>query len=122
MSGRARYPAPKVAKAKKKRAPRARTVQREDARKRESLIADRESLRRLEPGGSAENPLEVSSASVVESRAESERCFRCDAALRIDEHVSERTASGLVRVVKLRCAQCGARRTLFVRIVERLLN
>ncbi|MET0341792.1 MAG: hypothetical protein ABW252_12380 [Polyangiales bacterium] len=107
---------------KKKRPPRARTLMRVDARKRESLVSDREALRRLEPGGSREHPLDVSSASVVETRAASERCFRCDAPLRVEEHASERSASGLLRVVKLRCPQCGATRALYVRIVERLLN
>lgn len=108
--------------AKKKRAPRARTVDRDAARKRESLLADREALRRLEPGGSVERPLEVSSASVVEARAEDERCFRCDTPMRLEEHLSQRTTSGLVRVAKLRCPRCSTPRTLFMRIVERLLN
>jgi hypothetical protein len=108
--------------AKKKRTMRPRSTLRADARKHESLIADREKLRLLEPGGSSARPLEVSSASVVETRAEAERCFRCDLPLRCDEHVTEASAHGLLRVAKLRCTRCGTPRTLYMRIVDNHLN
>lgn len=108
--------------AKKKRAARPRGVLRELERKRERLYADRAQLAALEPGGSPERPLEVRSASVIEARAEAERCLRCEHALRLHEHTTLSTRTGLVRVAKLRCPQCDTERTLYMRIVENYLN
>ena len=95
---------------------------REDARRQHRLHEDREKLRLLEPGGSPERPLEVSSASVVEARAEAERCFRCEVAMRAEEHTARETRSGLVRAVRLRCPRCGAPREIFLRITTPSLN
>ena len=107
---------------KKRRIPRARTVLREDARRQQRLREDQEKLRLLEPGGSPERPLEVSSASVVEARAETERCFRCGLPMRAEEHTTHAAASGLLRVVRLRCTRCGAPREIFLRISAPSLN
>lgn len=107
---------------KKKRGARPRTAARAVARKHERLVSDREKLALLEPGGSAERPIEVRSASVVEARAEAEACLRCDVPMRCEEHGTLETRTGLLRVAKLRCPQCGARRNLYLRIVESYLN
>ena len=119
MSRRAGYSAQVT---KKKRTPRIRTLLREGARKQERLYEDREKLRHLEPGGTPERPLEVSSASVVEARAETERCFRCDLPMRTEEHATRETATGLLRAVRLRCLRCGAPREVFLRIAVPSLN
>ena len=107
---------------KKKRGARPRTSARARARKQERLVEDREKLALLEPGGSPERPLEVRSASVVEARAEAEECMRCDVSMRCEEHTTRETPTGLLRVAKLRCPRCGARRDLYLRIVESHLN
>jgi hypothetical protein len=106
--------------AKKRSKPRARTELRERARQNEKLFVARSKLALLEPGGSPERPLAVSSASVVESRAESEPCLRCDGRVRCDEHTTLATDRGLLRVVHLRCPACGATRTMYLQIASTL--
>lgn len=106
--------------AKKRAKPRARTELRERARQSEKLFAARSKLAALEPGGSPERPLEVSSASIVESRAETEPCLRCDARVRCDEHTTLASERGLLRVVHLRCPSCGATRTMYLQIASTL--
>ena len=107
---------------KKKRAARPRTAERERERRQEKLFLAREKLASLEPGGSAERPLEVSSASVIELRAEADPCLRCGLPMRTEEHATAQAPSGLLRVVKVRCRACGTTRDFFLRILESLLN
>ena len=107
---------------KRKRIPRARTLVRADARRQQRLHEDREKLRLLEPGGSPERPLEVSSVSVVEARAEAERCFQCDLPMRVEEHATRESGRGLVRAVRLCCPRCAAPREIFLRIAGPSLN
>lgn len=108
--------------AKKKTGGRPRTEERERARQRDKLYQARLKLALLEPGGSIDRPLDVSSASVVEGRAEAEPCLRCNQPLRVADHATAESPNGLVRKVKLRCRECGASRELFVRIVGSYLN
>jgi len=107
---------------KKKRAGRPRTEERERERRQEKLFEARTKLAALEPGGSPGYPVEVPSASVVEARAESEPCLRCELPMRCVEHGTAESPRGLVRSVSLQCRACGAERTLYLRIVETLLN
>ncbi len=107
---------------KKKRAVRSRTLERERERQQEKLLAARRELARMEAGGSPERPLAVSSASVVELRAEAEPCLRCGGAVRSEEHGALPAASGLLRVVRVRCRACGEARSFFVRIIEERPN
>ena len=106
--------------AKKRAKPRARTVLRERARASEKLYEARQKLAALEPGGSPERPLAVSSASVVESRAEAAPCLRCEGPVRCDEHTTLATERGLLRVVHVRCPACGAKRTMYLQIASTL--
>jgi hypothetical protein len=108
--------------AKKKTGGRSRTEERERARQREKLYEARVKLALLEPGGSVDRPLDVSSASVVESRAEAEPCLRCNEPTRAVEHVTAPSANGLLRLVKLQCRGCGTTRQLYLRIVGSYLN
>jgi hypothetical protein len=107
---------------KKRPRTRARTEQRELARGRERLYEARAKLAGLEPGGSAERPLQVSSASIVERRAEAEPCLRCDGPVRVDEHTTLSTHHGLLRVVTVRCPSCATLRTFYVQIVANVLH
>ena len=87
-------------------------MRRELERDLAKLADAKEKLARLEPGGEPSRPIEVPSASVIELRAESYRCARCDGELRVHEH---RAGHG-VREVELRCKGCGTRRVLWFRV------
>jgi hypothetical protein len=80
------------------------------------IAAAREQLAMLEPGGTAARPVEVESASQVEVRTLSTPCLRCDGPYRLDEHTAERVEGKAVRVLRVHCAHCGARRMLFFHI------
>lgn len=80
------------------------------------LVAARERLARIEPGGTPSLPIDVESASQIEVRAESTPCLRCQGPYRIDEHTAERLAGNDVRVVRVYCHHCGARRVMYFRV------
>jgi predicted Zn finger-like uncharacterized protein len=79
------------------------------------LVRDRERLAALSPGGSADHPIAVGSAAVVETRTHATPCVQCEGEYRIVEHRSE--GSGL-RAVEVRCQRCGVARTLWFRITS----
>lgn len=110
----------------KKKAPRPRTlVRQQDAeleRARKKLYEGRLKLAALDQGGSPERALDVSSASVVESRAEAEPCLRCGLPTKTLEHTTTKGPNGLLRLVKLGCRSCGTERTMYLRIVSSYLN
>lgn len=92
---------------------RARTERRQLDRDVAKLIEAREKLARLEAGGEPSRPIEVPSASVVETRAlDARRCLACEGALRVHEHRAARD----LREVELACKQCGRRRILWFRV------
>jgi ribosomal protein S27AE len=101
---------------------RARAARRERDRILKKLGDQREKLARLEAGGSAKNPLAVSSASQIEPRAENEPCLRCGERVRVSEHAARTLDGARLRVVVTTCPKCGARRTLYFRISEPLEN
>jgi hypothetical protein len=59
---------------------------RENATRR--LVRDREQLAALSPGGSADRPIAVASAAVVEVRARATPCPQCAGELRVREHTA----------------------------------
>ena len=79
----------------------------------------REELAALAPGGSPYRPIEVTSASVIEVRAEALPCPRCGGQYRIHEHT--RPVPGLRRV-DVACRRCSTPRALWFRIVEQGVN
>ncbi len=91
---------------------RPRTERRQNDREVAKLIEAREKLARLEPGGDPARPIDVPSASVIETRATSERCLACDAGVRVHEHRATRD----LREIELACKQCGRRRILWYRV------
>ena len=101
---------------------RKRTVVREAAREAEKLLAAREKLAALEDGGSAERPIAVPSASLVESRALAARCLACEGALELVEHRAVHHEGALVREVIARCRTCGRARTQWLRVVPSQLH
>jgi predicted Zn finger-like uncharacterized protein len=77
------------------------------------LVRDRERLAALTPGGSAERPIELVSAAVVEGRARTMQCPQCDGGYRILDH---RAPDSGLRAVDVRCQLCGTPRTLWFRL------
>jgi hypothetical protein len=97
----------------------ARTARRIVARATRDLVRDRERLAALETGGSADHPIHVVSAAVIEPRVAGLPCPQCAGAYALLEHRSE--GAGLRRV-DVRCRQCGVARALWFRIVEPVAN
>ncbi len=99
-----------------------RTLRREQERAKAKLQSDRERLFLLEQGGSPERPLEAQSAAVIETQAMSVRCPRCGESQEVEEHTALVHNGVRLREAKLRCRQCGSRRSLWFRIVGPSLN
>jgi hypothetical protein len=95
---------------------RPRTQRRADERASARLARDRERLAALEPGGDPSRPLDVESASQVEPHALGLACLRCDGAYRLEEHAAVSLHGDRLRVARLRCARCGARRDMWFRV------
>jgi len=93
---------------------RKRTSRRAQEREARQLVRDREKLAALVPGGSAERPIVVTSAAVIEVRANAQKCPQCDGWYSIDEHAAP--SAGLRRV-DVTCRQCHVSRSLWFRIV-----
>jgi len=107
---------------KKKRPERARSARRAGERAADKLARQRERLLELEPGGSPERPIDVESASVVEPRAESLRCPRCDTPLRVDAHLAPSSPGMRLREVQASCPRCGKQRSIWFRLAGPTLN
>jgi hypothetical protein len=102
--------------------PRPRTQRRGAERASSKLQSARERLFRLEPGGAAERPLPIRSAAVVEVLAQSVSCPLCSGRHEVVEHVAVTIAGRRLREARLRCRQCGSRRSLWFGIDEPRLN
>lgn len=98
----------------------ARTARRAAER---SLLKNVESLDRLaalQRGGAPDRPIEIVSASLVEPIAESMKCVRCEGKLRVEEHVAQTVDGISLRIARVACVSCGARRAIWMRIVTAL--
>ncbi len=99
-----------------KRAPRARTLDRKQRAASEKLVQAKRKLLDLESGGTSARPLEVLTAAVIEPRAKSARCPRCDEPFELSSHEAHAGSEGRLREAKLECRFCGERRSLWFRI------
>ena len=95
---------------------RTRTVQRELVRTNDKLAEARAKLAALEPGGSAERPEIVDSASQIEIRAQALTCHRCEARSKVREHRVVHTSAGPIREVELACPRCASVRLHYYRV------
>lgn len=95
---------------------RPRGQRRETERAHSKLSKARQRLFELEVGGSAERPLPVVSAAVVETHAESVPCPLCQNKHEVVEHVAVTRLGVRLREARLRCRQCGTSRSLWFRI------
>ena len=80
----------------------------------EPLARARQQLLELGPGGTRGRPLEVTSAAVIEPKAESTLCPRCSDHFVVEEH--EAPFGQGMREVKVHCRFCDERRSLWFRI------
>jgi hypothetical protein len=94
----------------------ARAERRSRQRDAEKLTQSRERLAYLEPGGDRARPIEIESASQVEPHALGLPCLRCDGPNRLEEHAA---VEGL-RVARLLCPRCGARREVWFHLAPQL--
>jgi len=104
---------------KKPQSPRA--ARREAERAAVKLARDRERLASLEPGGSPERPIEITSASEVEVMARAEPCPRCSGSMRVEEHLAETIGTQRLRIARVVCS-CGVRRSIYFRLGAGLPN
>jgi len=98
--------------------PRPRTQRREAERAVTKLQDARQRLFELEPGGTPERALPITSPAVVEIHAESIPCPRCGSKHEVVEHVAVTVAGLRLREARVRCRQCGTRRSVWFRISE----
>jgi hypothetical protein len=105
---------------KKKLSPRAE--RRAVARAADKMARGRERLAELEAGGRPERPVDVQSAAQVEPHALAIACLRCDGPNRLEEHAAVTVNEQRLRVARLVCARCGARRQLWFRLVGSMPN
>jgi hypothetical protein len=99
-----------------KRTPRTRTVERLRRAADDKFARAKRKLLDLEPGGSEAHPLEVATASVVEPKAKSVLCPRCDEPFQLENHVAHGEDRGRLREAQLECRLCGERRSMWFRI------
>ena len=105
-----------------KKPKRDRTVRREAARATENSRTERLALARLEPGGSPERPLVVSTAALVEPTARGLPCPACGASVRVVGHTAEERAGRRLHVGRVECSGCSARLERFFEVAPPLLN
>jgi hypothetical protein len=95
---------------------------RASARRLEKLAKDRARLATLEAGGTPDRPIEVSSASLIEPKARSLRCVRCEEPYQVEHHAADTVANRRLRIVTATCARCGSSRAVYFQIIESLAN
>jgi hypothetical protein len=123
-SRRAGYPKREIdtAVARPPRSHRQRRQRREEERALRKQVRLREELAAQLPGGSAERPLDVASASIVEGKARATPCIQCEGDLELRSDRALSTARGILREIGLACRRCHAPRTLWFRIVPPAAN
>jgi hypothetical protein len=99
------------------RPPRPRRQQRQEQRALRKNVRQRERLGSELPGGVPERPIDVASASIIETKARATPCIQCGATemeIRGDRATS--TARGLLRETALVCRHCHAPRAIWFRV------
>lgn len=83
----------------------------------EKAWRERQQQAQVEPGGSPEKALPITSPSVVEVEALTRRCTRCEGAMRLAQHSAETIDGERLRVAHLSCDFCSATREVYFRLV-----
>jgi hypothetical protein len=101
---------------------RRRKLQREQQRELRKQVKRTEGMAAKLAGGSPELPIDVTSASVVETKARSTPCVQCGGDLELRGDRATSTARGIVRELSLVCRLCHAPRTLWYRVAPPATN
>ena len=108
--------------AKPPRQRRPRTLARVAQRASERLTQAKERWFALQLGAKSEQPITVTSASLIEPRARSVPCPRCEGQLDLLTHEAKSIDGVRLRRISLKCRNCGHPRQLWFRIVGPSLN
>jgi hypothetical protein len=101
---------------------RRRRLLRDQQRVLRKLVKRTESLAAKLAGGSPQLPIDVRSASVVETKARSTPCIQCGGDLDLRNDSATSTERGILRELTLVCRRCHAPRTLWYRIAPTATN
>ncbi|MFT3769872.1 MAG: hypothetical protein QM820_30950 [Minicystis sp.] len=101
---------------------RKRAVRREEDRAMAKMGRDLEKLAELAPGGSPERAIVITSPSEVEVQARATPCPICRGELRVEEHTAETIGGQRLRVARVVCTVCRARRAIHYRLSGAMLN
>jgi hypothetical protein len=104
------------------RPPRPRRERRARDRALRKEIRHTEELAAELPGSSPDHPIEVGSASIVETMARSTPCIQCGGELEPRGDRATSTARGVLRAIAVTCRRCHAPRTLWFRIAPPRTN
>ncbi|MBI2898234.1 MAG: hypothetical protein HYY06_32085 [Deltaproteobacteria bacterium] len=98
-----------------------RAIERRGAGRKAADQAWKERTRQalVEPGGSPEDPVPITSPSVVEVEALTRRCTKCEGVMRLAQHSAETIEGERLRVAHLVCDFCSATREVYFRLVSR---
>jgi hypothetical protein len=102
--------------------PRKRTARRAEDRAQEKLARDLAKLADLAPGGAPDRPIVVVSPSEIEPRAAAMPCPICRSSVRVDEHTAELIGGQRLRVARVTCSFCKARRAIYFQLASATLN
>jgi hypothetical protein len=98
------------------RPPRSRRQRRVEERALRKEVRRTETLAEKLPGASPDNPVDVASASVVETMARGTPCVQCGGELEPRGERATSTARGVLRAIAVTCRRCHAARTLWFRV------
>ena len=84
--------------------------------------SDLDRLFKLGPGGSPRRPIVIDSPSEVEVQAKGIPCPICQGELRVEEHTAETVGTLRLRVAKVICAVCQAKRDVYFQLRASTLN
>jgi hypothetical protein len=101
------------------RFPRFRSKRREQERELRKVVRLTEELAGDLPGGSAERPINVTSASTVEGKARATPCIQCGGDLEVRGDRATSTPRGILREIAVACRRCHVPRILWFRILPR---
>jgi hypothetical protein len=101
---------------------RPRKQRREEERTLRKQVERAERMADELSGGAPERPIDVTSASVIETKARAVPCVRCGGTLEPRADRASSTPRGVLREVELACRLCHGRRTLWFRIAPAAAN
>lgn len=101
---------------------RKRAARRAADRTQEKLARDLARLAAASPGGSPSRPIVVSSASEVEVHAAGMPCAICQSRVRVEEHAAVVISGVPLRVARVACTFCRARRDIHFQLAGSMLH